>query len=115
MNRMKALAVSLVITGLIACAMLAIGASALFNPNGVAASNTPGVSAPPAGAVSSTDVQQLQDVVRQYQEREKQYQSQLDQANAQVQQYQSILAQLQRRGVIRILSDGTIQVRAQGD
>lgn len=113
MNRIKAIAVSLVITAVIGCGMLAIGWSALFNPNGVAPSNSPGAASVPVveAASTTTDVKQLQDLVRQYQQREQQYQQQLDQANAQVQQYQSILTQLQRRGVIRIQSDGTILLR----
>src|SRR5713226_3258542 len=105
MSRVKAMSVAFVVTALIACAMLAIGASALFNPNNVAASNAPiAVSAQPVSV--SSDVQQ-------YQKREKQYQSQLDEANAQIQSYQSVMSELQQRGLIRILSDGTIQLRGR--
>ncbi|MBI1802437.1 MAG: hypothetical protein HYR71_12500 [Chloroflexi bacterium] len=112
MNRAKGIAVAFVVTALIAGGMFTIGMSAFFNPTSVAASNTPAeAGAPTAG--SASDVQQLQNLVRQYQEREKQYQSQLDQADALIQQYQSVLSQLQQRGLIRIMSDGTIQLRGR--
>ena len=67
-------------------------------------------------------IQQLNNLVKQYQDREKQYQTQLNQANAATQQatqtaqqLQNILAELQRRGIIRVMSDGSIQIRRGGD
>ena len=67
-------------------------------------------------------IQQLNNLVKQYQDREKQYQTQFSQANASAQQanqtaqqLQNILAELQRRGIIRVMSDGSIQIRRGGD
>jgi len=102
---------------LIAMGMLAIGVNAALNPNAVAASNTPGD--PPVPTVSASnatssqtqaEINQLQNLIAQYQNREKQYQTELDQANSQLQQYQALLAEMQRRGLIRINSDGSIQL-----
>ena len=81
---------ALAMTGLIAIAMLLVGANALFNPNTV-----PVVSAAPAAAsgagqtadfvqqpasVSDAQLAQAQQSIQQYQEREKQYQQRLDEA-----------------------------------
>jgi len=56
-------------------------------------------------------INQLNDQIAQYQNREKQYQAQMDQLTKQVQQLQQVMNELQRRGVIRILGDGAIQLR----
>lgn len=125
MKRIQALIAATIITALIGLGMLAIGVDAALNssslPGGdnlaslttivtTASANTPDDRA-------QAQIGQLQDLVAQYQNREKQYQARLNelsqrlsQANSQVQQLQGILTELQNRGVIRILSDGTIQV-----
>ncbi len=122
MNRIKAIAVSLVITAVIGCGMLAIGWSALFNPNGVAPSNSPGAASVPVveAASTTTDVKQLQDLVRQYQQREQQYQQQLNtaanrlnQANQQLQSYQQLISALQQAGVIQISANGQVYIPQQ--
>jgi len=121
MKRIQALIAAAIITGLIALGMLAIGVNAALNPNSVAASNAPGDPPTPtisAGSATSSQTQaeinQLQNLIAQYQNREKQYQAELNQANSQLQQYQALLAELQRRGLIRINSDGSIQLRSRG-
>jgi uncharacterized phage infection (PIP) family protein YhgE len=128
MNRLKAIIAALVITTLVACAMLAIGANAMLNPNGVPINDAPiseSVSSSTTNNAAASDaasaqINQLQNLVKQYQAREKQYQdreqqyqSQLDQLNAQLQQYQQVLTELQNRGLIRILSNGQIQIRGR--
>ena len=119
-------------TACVGASMLAIGAAALINPNSTAPANSPKQASAVASTVSQqAQVQQLQgliaqyqsreqqyqaqinqlnNLITQYQSREKQYQAQLDQVTTQAQQSQQILDELQRRGVIRILSDGTIQL-----
>ncbi len=139
MKQIQALIAAFIVTVLVAAGMLAIGASALANSNTVPLLDSP--SADPAGAndtntaqnrnADSSQVAQLQDLVKQYQDREQQYQSRLDDALAQIKQYQSreqqyqsqldtatqqleqlqnLLTQLQRIGVIRISPDGTVQL-----
>ena len=117
MKRLYAFIAAAIITGLVGLGMLAIGVSAALNPNTVAASNAPGdpatnVSAPSPDA--QAQVKQLQDLVAQYQDREKQYQAQLNQEDMQLQQYQQLLIELQRRGLIRINGDGSIQLSRRG-
>ena len=131
MKRLYAFIAAAIITGLVGLGMLAIGVNAALNPNTVAASNAPGdpatdVSAPSPDA--QAQVRQLQDLVAQYQDREQQYQAQLDQENMQLQkyqaqlnqedmqlqQYQQLLIELQRRGLIRINGDGSIQLPRRG-
>lgn len=117
MKRLYALIAAAIITGLVGLGMLAIGVNAAINPNTVAASDAPG---DPATNVSATSpdaqaqVRQLQDLVAQYQDREKQYQAQLNQEETQLQQYQQLLIELQRRGLIRINGDGSIQLPRRG-
>ena len=111
MKRLQALAAAVIITTLVGLGMVAIGVNAALNPNTVAASDAPGDPSQSVSAASpdaQAQVRQLQDLVAQYQAREKQYQAQLDQAGAQLQQYQQLVAELQRRGLIRINGDGSI-------
>jgi septal ring factor EnvC (AmiA/AmiB activator) len=124
MKRLQALIAAAIVTGLIGLGMLAIGVNAALNTNVVAASNAPGD--PPAAVASTTpqaqaQISQLEGLIKQYQNREQQYQAQLnqattqlEQANTQLQQYQQLLVELQRRGLIRIGSDGSIQVPRRG-
>ncbi len=129
MKKISAIIAATIITAIVGFGMLIVGANAIFNPNSVPVSNTPANSQadPPAtvGSAPSGDAQaqiaQLQNLVQQYQGREKQYQSQIaqyqsqvNQLNSQVQQMQGILVQLQRRGIISIQSDGTIQLGRGG-
>ncbi len=119
MKRIQALIAAFIVTSLVGFGMLAIGVNAAFNSNSVPVSDSPNS---PAPAVSA-DVQpqsaqqyqaridQLNSLIAQYQSREQQYQSQLNQAETQVQQLQAVLQELQRRGIIRIQSDGTILLR----
>jgi hypothetical protein len=114
-KRLEAMIAAMIVTGVIGACILLVGANALLNPNSVPASNSVDVPAAIA-AVTAADPQtlaqmnQLKDIVGQYQNREKQYQSQIDQLNGQVKQLQGVMTELQRRGVIRILNDGTIQL-----
>jgi len=125
MKRIQALIAATIITGLIGFGMLAIGINAALHPSSLpAGDNLAGLTTMVNAASAHTPDEQAQaqfdqlpDLVVQYQNRERQYQAQLKelsqrltQANTQVQQLQGILAELHNRGVIRILSDGTIQV-----
>lgn len=129
MNQFKALVASILVTGLIAGAMVVIGGSALFNRPMVSAS-----AASDGAVVSNTnaadvaaDAAQLRVLVNQYQAREKELGAQLDdlnkqlderdqqlaQANQQLEQYQNLLQALQERGVIQITADGRIRIRTR--
>ena len=125
MKRLAALLTAGFVTSLIAFGMLLIGLNAFFNPNSVRASDSAN---DPVGVtnVMTTDAQtqinQLQSLIAQYQDREKQYQAQIQQyqtqtqqLNSQVRQLQGGLSELQRRGIIRIQSDGTIQLLGRGN
>lgn len=121
-----ALLIALMMTGMVAVSVFAIGGAALHNRNGVPVSDSPaqGSSAASLNAAQSDQVGQLQSLVSQYQDREKQYQQreqqlqdQLNQANAQIQQDQQLLQQvqqllraLQQRGVISVTNDGRIYI-----
>ncbi len=110
MKRVQALVAAFVMTGLVALCMLAVGGAALLNRNSVPVSDSP--NAPSAVSASADPSTQAQ--VAQLQNEIAQYQQQLNQDNAQLQQYQDLLTALQQRGLIRILSDGTIQIRGGG-
>ena len=133
MKQILALVAAVIVTGTVGLGMLAIGVSAATNPNSIPVSNSPNSAAaasdPPSGAQAASaqqsdliaqyqarekqyqaQIDQLNTLIKQYQSREQQYQTQLGQVNAQAQQLQSILLELQRRRIIRILSDGTVQL-----
>jgi peptidoglycan hydrolase CwlO-like protein len=131
LKQILALVTAFLVTSLIGFGMLVIGANAATNPDSVPVSNAPGN---PAAAINTnaqspsgqpgdviaqyqareqqyqTQINQLNSLIAQYQSREKQYQSQLDQVTTQAKQSQQILDQLQQRGVIRIMGDGSIQL-----
>jgi len=108
-----ALAAAFLITAFLAACMLLIGQDVLSTSSAAA-----------APAISASAASQIQQVLIQYQLRDAQYQGQINsaaaqitaanqqiqQANLQIQQYQSILTQLQERGLITIASDGTISI-----
>jgi hypothetical protein len=123
MKQLPALFAALVITGLIGFAMLSIGTNALVNNNALPISQSPGSTAvvdnattqDPTQDPNQAQIKQMQDLVTQYQARDQQYQAQLNDAvqklndeNAQLQQYQRLLAELQRRGIILVQSEGTV-------
>ncbi len=133
MKQILALITALIVTATVGLGMLAIGVSAATNPNSVPVSNSPNSAAttsdPPAGAPAASaqlndviaqyqnrekqyqaQINQLNSLIKQYQGRDQQYQSQLDQVTSQEQALQSILVQLQQRRIIRILSDGSVQL-----
>jgi len=132
LKQILALVTAFLVTGIIGLGMLAIGANAATNPDSVPVSDAPGSISPAASAGDTqaqsgqsgdlvtqyqnrerqyqAQINQLNSLIGQYQSREKQYQAQLDQVNTQLQQLQQVLTELQRRGVIRILSDGTVQL-----
>jgi septal ring factor EnvC (AmiA/AmiB activator) len=138
MKKIPAILASLCITACIGLGMFAVGANALFNPNGVAAASDPtsSISANrdsnarvPAVDANTTQLKQLQDLVAQYQQREQQYQQreqqyqdqlnqarqQLSQASQQVQQYQNVLEALQQAGIIQINGGQILIPRGFGD
>jgi hypothetical protein len=106
------------ITGVVALAMLIVGANAVLNPNGVAVSNSPAaVTVSNSTSADSATVAQLQSQIALYQSREQQYQSALDSDNQQLQQaaqemqmIQRLLIYLQNQGLIRIDNQGQISV-----
>ena len=123
MKQILALVAAFLITSLVGLGMFVIGANAATNPDSIPVNNAPGDPAaavntsasspsvqPGDAAQSQAQINQLSSLITQYQNREKQYKAQLDQVTAQAQQEQQILDELQKRGVIRILSDGTIQI-----
>lgn len=121
MKTFSALIAAFFITAIIGIAMFGIGSNAILNPNTMPVKNsqTSSVNSAGTGTQTSTQsqVQQLQERINQYQSRDQQYQAQLNQLiqqvnqdNNQIQAYQSLLQELQRRGVIFIRRDGTILI-----
>src|SRR5512135_1131084 len=103
MKQIQALFAALIVTAIVAAGMLLIGVNAVLNPNAVPVQDAPStigtnLSAAPALAPDSTQAQ-LNNVTQQ-----------LSQTHAQLQQDETILNELQRRGIIRIGSDGTVQI-----
>ncbi len=103
MKQIQALFAALIVTAVVAAGMLLIGVNAVLNPNTVPVQDAPAgigtnLSAAPALASDSTQAQVNQ------------LQTQLNQTQAQLQQDEMILNELQRRGIIRIQSDGTVQI-----
>jgi flagellar motor protein MotB len=112
MKAIPAILFALAMTGLIAIAMLLVGANAFFNPNTVPVASAASPSSitnvsDPSGVASqpalTSDQQQLavmRQLLQQYQDREKQYQQRLDEAvqrlNAANQQIQQANAQIQQ-------------------
>jgi len=117
-KQIVALLAAMLITGLIAMSMVVIGANAMTNQKGTAASNSPAAAG--STTTSSDQAQQialLQARVAQYQAREQQYQAalssdntQLTQAASEMQMIQQLLAYLQSNGLISIDSQGQITV-----
>jgi hypothetical protein len=121
---------ALVMTGIVAGAMIIIGGSALFNKNSLPVVNSPVAPTSQQVASAANDPQnnQAQQLISQYQQREKQYQTQmndaaqrLNQANQQLQQdnqaiqtYQQILVALQQRGLISVDQNGQILISRGG-
>lgn len=131
-KQLPAFLAAILMTAIIALAMVVTSVNALFNKDGVnpvnAVTTTPG-SAPvtSSSAADQAKIQQLQARIdeyaqreQQYQQREQQYQQllqsnqdQVQQATRQVQQIQQLLSALQERGLIRIQEDGSIVIRGR--
>ncbi len=107
MKRVQALIAAVIITALVGSAMLAVGLSAVLNPNAVAASNAPASGATVADANSAGAGTVPADAQAQI----NQLQNQIAQDQAQIQQYQALLQEMQQRGLIRLNGDGSIQLR----
>lgn len=118
-KHLAALVAALVMTVLIAVAMLAFGVNALLNHNVVttvqAAEPTSTGAAPAQGASDQAVIDQLQAQIAEYQARETQYQTELQNAADQInqlsqqnQQFSSLIAALQNAGVIQITPDGRV-------
>lgn len=109
MKQVQALFAALVVTLIVAAGMLFIGANAVLNPNAVPIQDAPAniagnLSAAPALAPGdASQVNQLQAQLNAAAQ-------QLNQVQTRLQQDETILNELQRRGVIRIQSDGTVQI-----
>jgi hypothetical protein len=118
MKHFTALLAALGMTAIVGLALLGIGLNAMVNRNVVQTQDAPSVSTTSQISVaSSTQVDQMQSLIRQYQARDQQYQSQLNsviqqlnQRNAQLQQFTQLLLELQNRGLIFIQPDGTILI-----
>lgn len=118
MKHFTALLAAFGMTAIVGVAMLGIGLNAMVNRNVVQTQSSP--SSPTisqASAASSSQIDQMQNLIQQYQARDQQYQSQLNavlqelnQRNAQVQQFTQLLLELQNRGLILIQPDGTILI-----
>ena len=112
-KKFPALLAAFLITAMLAAGMIVVGQDAMSSSKAEA-----------APAISASAAAQIQQILVQYQTRELEYQSLLDSANArllesqqqtaqsnlQIQQYQSVLSQLQDKGLITIASDGNITV-----
>ncbi len=110
MKQVQALFAALIVTAIVAAGMLLIGVNAVLNPNTVPIQDAPAsistnLSAAPALAPDSTQAQ-----VNQLKTQLNSATQQLSQTQAQLQQDEMILNELQRRGVIRIGADGTVQI-----
>jgi peptidoglycan hydrolase CwlO-like protein len=140
MKKKPAIIAAFVTTLVIAVAMLLVGMNAFYNPNTVPVSNSPATTDPalsvasaaniaPISASTGSQVQQLQATIAQYQQRDQQWQQQVQQLQAQLQQlqaqvnqattanqqYQSLLSQLQTRGLITIDNSGNVFIRRGSD
>lgn len=110
MKQVQALFAALVVTAIVAAGMLLIGVNAVLNPNTVPIQDAPAsigtnLSAAPALAPDANQSQ-----VNRLQAQLNNATQQLNQTQAQLQQDEMILNELQRRGIIRIQSDGTVQI-----
>ena len=119
-----ALAAAVLITICAAVAIFAIGGAALLNRSGVKAANasSKGSGVSDAAIVQRSQLEQMQVRILQYQAREEKYQqreqqyqqvlaeaqSKVQAAEQQSQQVQSLLSELQQRGLITISNDGRI-------
>lgn len=125
-----AASVAIIMTICIGLGIMAVGGAALFNRNGVAASNSANASSadvaaqPIADASQQAQIQQLQSLVDQYKSREQEYQtreqqyqqqiaainSQLQKDEGQLSQFQMLINALQQNGVITITQDGRVLI-----
>jgi hypothetical protein len=115
-----ALLVAFAVTICMGAGMLLVSGSALLNKNGLSVANSPAQATATAMVMSAeqAQIQQLQNLVKEYQTREVKFQSELQsagqglqQANDQLRQYQMLLAALQNRGYITVNSNGQIIVQ----
>ena len=122
MKRLQGLIAATLITVFVGFGMVGIGVNAASNPNSVAVSDSPAqaaqVSAGAKSDPSAAQIDQLQNLIKQYQSREQQYQTEikslsqkLSDANATADQARQILQALQERGIIQITRDGRIFLR----
>ncbi len=112
MKQFQALIAALIVTGLVGSGIIIIGITALVNQNTVPVTDSPSTDQTIISSdTSQVQIIQLHNQIEQYQTSLNQATLQLNQANAQLKHDQAIIAELQRRGIIRILSDGTVQIR----
>jgi len=128
MKRLQGFIAATFITAIVAVGMVGIGANALSNPNSVAVSDSPAQAAQATQATQASSkavseqtaaqIDQLQNLIKQYQSREQQYQTeikslsqQLNDANTTADQARQVLDALQQRGLIQITRDGRIFLR----
>ena len=122
MKRFRGLIAATFITGIVAVGMVGIGVNAASYTNTVPVSNSPAktaqVAAPVVADQTSAQIDQMQNLIKQYQSREQQYQTEikslsqkLNDANATADQARQILQALQQRGIIQISNDGQIFLR----
>jgi septal ring factor EnvC (AmiA/AmiB activator) len=135
MKKVQAFIAAFIVTVLVGIGIFTIGSDAVAKARSSPAQTQASTVAPASdvtvNTASATDaaaqIAQLKQLIAQYQSREKQYQAELAQANQQisqtnqqlseagqqVQNLQGVLEALQERGIIRIQSDGTIQLRVR--
>ncbi len=123
-KKVVAIVIAFAITGIVALGMLVVGASAAFNRNGVAVSNSPAQSAltAPGSSTSSTGstgstATDPQAQIAQLQNEVAQYQTALQNAQTQLNQVQQLMNYLQQNGIISVDSQGnvTVNVRRHDD
>ena len=124
MKKLRGLIAATFVTAIVGLGIVGIGVNAVSNPTSVAASNSP-TTAAQASTSTATDqaaaqIQQLQNLIKQYQSREQQYQTEIKSlsqkiadGNAEVSQAQQVLQALQERGIIQITRDGQIFLRGE--
>ncbi len=112
-KKIPALMAAFLITAILAAGLLLVGQDAVATSSAAA-----------APALNASAAMQIQQILVQYQTRELQYQTllksadervnqnqqQIEHANLQIQQYQTIMAQLQNKGLVTVASDGTITI-----
>ena len=111
---------AIIVTSVIALAMMITSVNALTNKNGTVVSNDPARNSSTTSNINQAQIDQLLARISEFQQREAKYQQllqdsqqQLQQANAQNQQYRQFVFSMQQAGLIQIRTDGTVIITGQ--